>query len=113
MIGNRFANLNGRVYQYNTTTGVFDFGLKTGAANQLWKLSKSQTQLINQLTNLPLAVDANVEWTLEFVNGDMIITDLLTSMVLNCFVPSINPGTPCRTLPKNGVAYKPFYKILF
>ena len=35
MIGNWFSNLNGRVRQYNVSSGMFDFGLKTGSANQI------------------------------------------------------------------------------
>ena len=111
MLGNRFPSLIGRVYQYNTTSGVFDFGLKTGAANQLWKLSESQTQLINQLTNLPLAVDANVEWTLEFVNGGMLITNLLTSRAIDCYGASVNPGAPCITWKRHSGANQVFYQI--
>jgi hypothetical protein len=113
MIGSRFSNLNGRVYQYNATSGLFDFGLKSGAANQMWKLSESQTQLINQFTNLPLAVEANVEWTFEFLNGDVLITNPLTSKVIDCYGAGTSPpGTPCLTWTRHYGPNQIFYQIL-
>ena len=51
MLGNRFPRLNGKVYQYNPATQVFDFGDKTGAANQLWRYSLDGKQLINEMTS--------------------------------------------------------------
>jgi hypothetical protein len=112
MIGSRLSYFNGRVYQYNATSGLFDFGLKSGAANQMWKMSESQTQFINQLTNLPLVVDANVEWTFESFNGDMLITDPLTSLVIDCGKAGLSlPGTPCKTGRRIANTNQIFYQI--
>jgi hypothetical protein len=105
MIGIRFSNLNGRVYQYNATSGLFDFGLMSGAANQMWRLPESQTQLINQFTNLPLAVDGNVERTFESLKGDVLITNPLTSKVFDCYGAGTSPpGTPCMTWTRNALS---------
>ena len=112
MIGSRFNMLAGKVYQYNATSSLFDFGLKTGAANQLWKLSESQTQLINQMTGLPLAVDANVDWTFEVLNGDVLVTNSLTKLVLDCYGAGVNPGTACITYPRHGNTNQVFYQVL-
>jgi hypothetical protein len=101
-IGCQLSYLNGRVYQYNATSGLFDFGLKSGAANQMWKMSESQTQCINQLTNLPLVVDANVEWTFQSFKGEMLITNPLTSLVIDCRGAGLSlPGKPCSTRKRN------------
>jgi len=113
MIGSRFSNRKGKVYQYNATSGLFDFGIKSGAANQMWKLSESQTQFINQFTNLPLAVDANVDWTFEFLNGDVLITNPLTSLVIDCYgAGTSSPGTPCMSYARNANTNQIFYQIL-
>ena len=112
MIGNRLNNLQGRVFQYNTTSALFDFGLKTGAVNQMWKMSESQTQIINQLTNLPLAVEANVEWTIDFFKGDLVYINPFTSYVIDCARAGANLGTPCGTRPRFNGTNQLFYKIL-
>ena len=115
MIGSRLNLLNGKVYQYNVTSTLFDFGTKTGAANQMWKLSESQTQIINQQTNLPLAVAGNVEWSFDFVNGgsDVIVSNSMTSQVIDCWSAGTSPpGTPCYPAQRNGNTNQIFYQVL-
>ena len=112
MIGNRLSNLDGRVYQYNLSSGIFDFGLKTGAANQMWKFSVSQSQVINQYTNLPLVVDSNVEWTFDFYNGDVVVINPLTSKVIDCYSAGVNLGKACITSSRWNGGNQLFYQIL-
>ncbi len=70
----------------------------------MWRLSESQTQLINQFTNLPLAVDGKVEWTFESLKGDVLITNPLTSKVIDCYGAGTSysgTSTPCMTWTRN------------
>ena len=111
MIGNRFSKLAGKAYQYNTNTGVFDFGDITGESNQMWRLSEDGFQAINEATGQPLAVDGNVKWIFEAeADGDVVVTNPNTDLVVDCF-SARRSGKPCSTWTRHGGDNQRFYII--
>ena len=111
MIANRLSALAGKVYQYNVTTRIFDFGYTTGASNQQWRISENGRQLINEATGLPLLVSGNVNWNIEKISDDIILTDLLTNRVVDCY-PARTEGQPCITWTKHGGSNQRFYVVV-
>ena len=105
MIGSKLKPLSGKVYQFNSATGNFDFGNPTGALNQQWRISENGYQFINEETGFPLMVDGNVNWNIEQLSDDMIITNTLTNEVVEC------KRTKCTTGNRDGARNQLFYVI--
>ena len=84
MVGSRYSELAGKVYQYNPVSQLFDFGDMTGESNQLWRISESGDQAINALTNEPLIVRTSVAWRFEKDGDDFVLVDPLTTRVVDC-----------------------------
>jgi hypothetical protein len=103
MIANKLKGLNGKVYQYNAGTGIYDFADQTGATNQLWKWSESGEQLYNMANNVPMSLDFNYEWIMEQKGDDVM---LLTNggLALSCR-SAITAGNGCKLSTPTG--FKP------
>ena len=108
MIGNRLSTLAGKVYQYNSTTGIFDFGNTTGASNQQWRISENGHQFINEATGLPLLVSGNVNWKIEQISDGMILINPLTNRVADCILAR-KEGRACTTSTRHGRSNQQFY----
>ena len=111
MIGNRLAALAGKVYQYNSTTGIFDFGNTTGASNQKWRFSENGHQFINEATGLPLLVSGNVNWSMEELSDDIILVNPLTNNVVDCNQASTE-GRPCGTWTRHDGPNQRFFGVI-
>jgi hypothetical protein len=89
VIGSELDDLSGQVYQYNTVTEEFDFAEQTGATNQQWRLSSSGSQIYNVLTDQPLVVGGNYEWTVQ-AEGDSVMIISVDGSAVDC------KRVPCR-----------------
>ena len=101
MISNMHRNLASKVYQFNTKTGIYDFGVESGATNQLWKWSESGTQLYNMATMKPLYLFNNFfEWT-TVAKGDSFMLTTGNGLALNC-KKAVKAGKGCTVSPPEG-----------
>ena len=112
MIGNMMRELEGKVYQYNKETGIFDFAAPTGEANQQWMMSSSGKQLINVFTGKALTVSGQSEFRFDGHNNDTEFfgVSTLNGKVLDCWAAR-NPNNACIVYPKHGGGNQRFFKI--
>jgi len=83
MIGNLLGDLSGKVYQYNSNSGIYDFATQTGATNQQWQWNMAKNQIYNVAADQPLAVGGNYEWIVED-NGSYLLLFAPDGSALDC-----------------------------
>ena len=112
MIGNRLGALSGKVYQYNPTSGKFDWAAITQMPNQLWRFSDSGSQLINEQTHQALIVGGVTSFKFENESNDniRIVNPSNSNKVVDCWNAQ-HTGHPCIFWDRHGGHNQKFYQI--
>ena len=113
MIGTRFNLLDSdQVMQYDEVKIKFNFGKMTGEPNQLWKMSVSGEQFINQQTGMALSINGYTNFRMQDIGNDnfKIVIDELNK-VADAWPAQNDSGNGCTVYWSHGGSNQQFYLI--
>jgi len=113
MIGTRFDLIDSdHVLQYNAKNSSVNFGKMTGEPNQLWKMSVSGEQFINQQTGTALSIFGNTNFKIQDIgNNSFKIVIVELNKVLDAWPARNNSGKELSIWWSHGRSNQQFYLI--